>query len=545
MGEQPLWKSDGTAAGTVRIGDLTGWNILYFTAVNGTFFFAAVDPNDGYRALWKTDGTARDTVGLAGFDQDPGDNPTAINGTLFFIANGGGSPERIGELWKSDGTVTERVAALGPRIESDRFGWDHWNLTNVNGTLFFFSGHELWKSDGTAGGTLPVAAITPAFATYQWSLFELREVNGALFFAGCESLGRCELWRSDGTTAGTVRVVTFDAGSHLDEMNLPQLTSASGMLFFSACDPTTGTDCALWKSDGTPEGTVLVKDIVPDLGRGLSVNVNGTLFFRAYEPGAGIRVWKTDGTAEGTVPVSPGYSYPFSLLEFTDVEGTLFYVVYDYQNFLGELWKIDARGALQVTDFAPGSGLSYPSNLKEVNGTLFFMAFDPGHGRELWALPLTTSPKGKCGAEHAQAISEARTAADQACNAQQRGCRTARSHADYVFCIAAQVRLGVKSGQLPPQCAASVRRCAPQSSCGKPPGWVTCCIPRPDGQRKCQATKHAASCTRRGGSVSDCPSCCDAWTRGVQLLSVRGRCREPQSDRPVPFSQRRYNRCHL
>ena len=298
VGEQPLWKSDGTAAGTVRIGDLTGWNILYFTAVNGTFFFAAVDPNDGYRALWKTDGTARDTVGLAGFDQDPGDNPTAINGTLFFIANGGGSPERIGELWKSDGTVTERAAALGPRIESDRFGWDHWNLTNVNGTLFFFSGHELWKSDGTAGGTLPVAAITPAFATYQWSLFELTEVNGALFFAGCESLGRCELWRSDGTTAGTVRVVTFDAGSHLDEMNLPQLTSASGMLFFSACDPTTGTDCALWKSDGTPEGTVLVKDIVPDLGRGLSVNVNGTLFFRAYEPGAGIRVWKTDGTAE-------------------------------------------------------------------------------------------------------------------------------------------------------------------------------------------------------------------------------------------------------
>ena len=61
-----------------------------------------------------------------------------------------------------------------------------------------------------------------------------------------------------------------------------------------------------WKSDGTMDGTVLVKDISPGaLGSNPSqlTNVNGTLFFTAND-GSGRALWKSDGTAAGTLRVA-------------------------------------------------------------------------------------------------------------------------------------------------------------------------------------------------------------------------------------------------
>ncbi|HEY2840050.1 MAG TPA: ELWxxDGT repeat protein, partial [Pirellulales bacterium] len=59
-----LWKSDGTAAGTVLVKDIKpgGANSFprYLTNVNGTLFFTAGDFHPGYAGvdLWKSDGTA-------------------------------------------------------------------------------------------------------------------------------------------------------------------------------------------------------------------------------------------------------------------------------------------------------------------------------------------------------------------------------------------------------------------------------------------------------------------------------------------------------
>src|SRR5258707_14857355 len=80
-------------------------------------------------------------------------------------------------------------------------------------------------------------------------------------------------------------------------------TNVNGVLFFDATDGTTGE--ALWKSDGTDAGTVLVKDIYPGGASGLKefVNVNGTLFFQANDGTHGYELWKSDGTEAGTVMV--------------------------------------------------------------------------------------------------------------------------------------------------------------------------------------------------------------------------------------------------
>src|SRR6516225_2833335 len=67
--------------------------------------------------------------------------------------------------------------------------------------------------------------------------------------------------------------------------------------YFTANDVTHGT--ALWKTDGTTAGTVVVKDINHSPPYWLT-NVGGTLFFDANDGTHGYELWKSNGSAAGT-----------------------------------------------------------------------------------------------------------------------------------------------------------------------------------------------------------------------------------------------------
>ena len=127
-----------------------------------------------------------------------------------------------------------------------------------------------------------------------------------------------------------------------------RLTPAGDRVFFTARKVGLGRE--LWVSDGTPAGTGVVKDIRPGVrGSGwgfFSNNVidplgrdgplfltpaGGTLFFAANDGTFGGELWKSDGTDDGTVMVKdfiPGDAHPdFDIRlqsEWVDVEGTLF-----------------------------------------------------------------------------------------------------------------------------------------------------------------------------------------------------------------------------
>ena len=100
-----LWKSDGTAAGTVIVKDIFPGSDTSGTAyssspqdltnVGGTLFFTAEDEAIG-RELWTSDGTASGTVMVKDIDPDSfydypySSNPsslTDVDGTLFFSAD--------------------------------------------------------------------------------------------------------------------------------------------------------------------------------------------------------------------------------------------------------------------------------------------------------------------------------------------------------------------------------------------------------------------------------------------------------------------------
>lgn len=396
-----LWRSDGTADGTVMVKDINTQMAVsapqFLTNVNGTLFFSAENTSSG-RELWKSVMTPDGPLTVLVKDIQPGaigSSPrelTNVNGTLFFAAS---TPGRGVELWKSDGTAEGTVQVRDLSTPSD-FSVA-WGLKNVNGRLFFAAstpqhGIELWTSDGTSAGTRLVRDIRLGSASaFREPSAPFTEVNGFLFFVADNGTHGEELWRTDGTELGTMLVKDIRSGT---TGAVPRdLTEVNGRLLFSAETPEAGRE--LWRSDGTTEGTVLVKDIWPGPGRSIETlggpskftNVNGTLFFSASAPDTGAELWKSDGTAEGTHLVkdtNPGVG-GISISSAVNVNGSLFFAA-SAPGVGIELWKSDGteEGTLLVKDIAPFES-SRPSNLTNVNGILFFVAGGAAFSnRELW-----------------------------------------------------------------------------------------------------------------------------------------------------------------
>lgn len=196
-------------------------NPSYFTNVNGELYFSALDAAHGIE-LWKSNGTAAGTLLVK--DIYPGSNGngspynnsypgnlTNVNGTLYFSATDAAHGY---EIWKSDGTAAGTVLLKDIYPGGNSSNAD--NLTIVNGTLYFTAadathGTELYKSDGTSAGTLLVKDIYPGVAGSNPQ--GLTNVNGTLYFSATDAAHGTELWKSDGTAAGTVLVQEFDPGA--------------------------------------------------------------------------------------------------------------------------------------------------------------------------------------------------------------------------------------------------------------------------------------------------------------------------------------------
>ncbi len=365
-----VWVSDGTQAGTVLLKSFT---INFFVnayrpvVFNGALFFNARIPGGGM-GLWRSDGTAAGTVPVLNVaDNAPGSNPHELvvsNGTLFFMDYSRDVSSK--NLWKSDGTAAGTVLVKGGLLYPQF-------LTAVNGRLFFFSdpnssSPSLWTSDGTTAGTVSIAR----FGGFTQSPMA---VNGGLLFAVRQGDTRTELWWSGGMAHNTVRLQEVCAGSGAPSSVAP-LASVRGVALLSArC----GEDRELWKSDGTVDGTVRVKDGLLYFSQG-AAELNGTLFFSTDDGAVGPELWKSDGTAAGTVPVIDSVkglapSEPHALVA---AGTTAFFFATDANDKL-RLWKSDGtpEGTVPLQELADTTANSpRPSDLTAVNGQVFFTLFN-------------------------------------------------------------------------------------------------------------------------------------------------------------------------
>lgn len=275
------------------------------------------------------------------------------------------------ELWKSDGTMTQLVSDINPGPNSSNPGYLYGsnngkgNMVVVNGTLFFTAddgihGNELWKIN-SLGNAVMVKDINPGEKTGLWfvpddeyskhiNLVPINSTNIKLFFAADDGFGR-ELWVSDGTSDGTYMVKKsnqkLDAYPRVYGSQPKYLTAINNILYFSASyDWKYGEE--LWKSDGTLSGTSLVKDISEIEGYGSDpeklINANGVLYFVANDVNR--PSWSGSGK---------------------------------------ELWKHDpiSNTTSIVSDINPGSSGSNPSNFEIVGTNLFFSA-NNGTDNELY-----------------------------------------------------------------------------------------------------------------------------------------------------------------
>ncbi|RKH20146.1 hypothetical protein D7X74_04935 [Corallococcus sp. CA047B] len=288
------WRSDGTAAGTVRVVDFGTQATLQASTViaGGVQLFFLQDAVNGTR-LWRTDGTAVGTSAIKALDAgEPqvSDLRGTTGGIVFALRDAGNT-----EIWKSDGTAAGTV-----RLET--FG----HVSSLLGVL----GSHVYVSYGTTddrlrlarvslsgGGKATVTTLPNPFAGQPGAQPYLQiatPVGSKLYLSvAIGSPGpaprRVDLWVTDGTAAGTLQL---NQGLSTSDENWSTLfNTGSGTLLFTSAGPNDGQEP--WVTDGTVANTGRVADIGPDGGSSPQSfrRVGDRIFFVANGGPPGNALW--------------------------------------------------------------------------------------------------------------------------------------------------------------------------------------------------------------------------------------------------------------
>jgi ELWxxDGT repeat protein len=376
--QRELWTSDGTAPGTRKLRSFEYTGDLW--SAGGRLYFTPADGSTGSNP-WVSDGSDAGTHRLATISAFGGSGAgsfTAALGRVFFA---GADSERGSELWSTDGTesgtrlVEDLLPGPGSSLPAD--------FQPFRGSLYFKSWlpdpGSLWRTDGTEGGTVEVARLL---------VENLVAGTDALFFLSWDEAHGRELWRSDGTPTGTRRVSDIVPGP--EGAYAGMLTPAGTRLFFSVRGPFPPS--ALWISDES--GTRRIREFS---GINWIAPFAGGVLLSASDGETGRELWRSDGTAEGTVLVrdalpGPGGSEPSSP---AIVGGVVLFAAQDADHGR-ELWRTDGteEGTFLLQDLAPGPASSTPERLTLAGRLVYFRATDEEVGAQLWALPASAlSPR--------------------------------------------------------------------------------------------------------------------------------------------------------
>ena len=147
-----------------------------------------------------------------------------------------------------------------------------------------------------------------------------------------------QLYVTDGTLTGTSMIKEINEGGiPVSQFNSPiSHTWHNDVLYFALDDGIHGEE--FWRTDGTEEGTYLVKDIregeVGSFPAGFKVWKNHFYFSAMDSSTTGYELWKSDGTEDGTAMLKDIYpgdnwdesSYPGG---FTEFKGKLYFSAED------------------------------------------------------------------------------------------------------------------------------------------------------------------------------------------------------------------------
>ena len=305
--------------------------------------FAASNGIDGSQ-LWITDGTSDGTKMVKNIAGNSDANPhgfTRFGDAWFFTAQDNSGDV---ELWKTDGTDAGTV--LVKDINAADSSYPH-NFTAMGDALYFFAtdqdGQSLFKTQGTEATTVRV--IDSALLGITQFSTELIRYGDKLFFAARTNSEGEELWSTDGSHDGTQRLADIavgTAGSHPGD-----LTVAGDTLFFSARDNQSRR--GLWKMTEQATAPELINNTeVSNASNPQYLTAVGDQLFFAANGARGVELYVSNGEASGTRLVK----------------------------------DISAPAGIQLQTASEPS--SFPRDLYQHNGTLYFAATTAADGAELW-----------------------------------------------------------------------------------------------------------------------------------------------------------------
>jgi ELWxxDGT repeat protein len=189
------------------------------------------------------------------------------------------------------------------------------------------------------------------------------------------------------------------------------LAVVNGTLFFRATDGVNGRE--LWKSDGTADGTVLVRDINPgsasaDIGIGGGLNVDGKLFFAADDGFHGRELWALVPPQVESVVLNDGSAQRSIVRSITVTFSEILTIdagAFELRQQGGGLVGLEVRTAL--VDGKTVAMLTFTGNdiiggsLADGSYTLFMRA---DHIHDRWGWELDANGDGRAGGDRLDAF---------------------------------------------------------------------------------------------------------------------------------------------
>ncbi len=402
-----------------------------FHVMNNEIYFYT-----GQNEIWRSNGTAAGTVAIKDLPhpvQSFNKQIISANGKVYFIY---ADIQHGPEIWCYDRNKNTSFL-LKDILPGNLKNYPPMGLTSINDTVYFIAysnihKYQVWRTDGTSNGTIMISHFNSSGLIKMPKA--LHNIQGKLVAIEYDNISPSimlfNMFKFDPGINDFVFIKQFRNNYY----DIPDyFTTVGNQTFFTANDSATGRE--LWVTDLTTTGTYLVKDFIQGyIGSNtqLLCAYNGRVYFNTSDNLIGhYQLWRSDGTDTGTkiIPVVQGatslfprklkvfqnrlyINYNFDLEEqiayidenekahkvhfkqgielhpifhgFITTEQKLLFFGFT-KDFRQALFEIRDDSAYLITTISndPTKNM-LPTSSIVMSGELYFNCMDNTHGRELW-----------------------------------------------------------------------------------------------------------------------------------------------------------------